>query len=110
VFGLDPSPWLLARAQAKAPRAPCPVHLLEGSAERIPLAAHSMNTVMLTWTGCSIPVGATVPRQVERVDRAYGNDDGGCDASEEGLLSFQRHEISWTPIALGVVHRAPGCV
>jgi SAM-dependent methyltransferase len=55
VFGLDPSLPLLARAQSKAPRAQTPVHLLEGSAERIPLADHSMDTIVMTWTGCRIP-------------------------------------------------------
>jgi SAM-dependent methyltransferase len=53
VFGLDPSLPLLARAQSKAPHAQTPV--LEGSAERIPLADHSMDTIVMTWTGCSIP-------------------------------------------------------
>src|SRR4051812_13636927 len=55
IIGLDPSWRLLARAQGKAQGAPSPVHLLEGSAEHVPLADRSMDTVVLTWTGCSIP-------------------------------------------------------
>src|SRR6266542_1063844 len=55
IFGLDPSPRLLARARSKAPRSQTPVHLLEGSAETIPLADRSMDTIVMTWSGCSIP-------------------------------------------------------
>jgi SAM-dependent methyltransferase len=38
IFGLDPSPRLLARAPANGAHAQCPVHLIQGSAESIPLA------------------------------------------------------------------------
>ena len=61
IFGLDPLPRLLARAQGNAQHMQIPVHLLEGSAERIPLADRSMDTIVMTWTGCSIPeVGAAL--------------------------------------------------
>jgi ubiquinone/menaquinone biosynthesis C-methylase UbiE len=61
IFGLDPLPRLLARAQSNAQHIQIPVHLLEGSAERIPLADRSMDTIVMTWTGCSIPeVGAAL--------------------------------------------------
>jgi SAM-dependent methyltransferase len=46
IFGLDPSPRLLARAQDKARDMLIPVRLLEGSAERIPLADRSMDTIV----------------------------------------------------------------
>jgi ubiquinone/menaquinone biosynthesis C-methylase UbiE len=72
IFGLEPSPWLLARARRKAQRTQVPVHLLEGSAERIPLAAHSMDTVVLTWTGCSIPDIATALGEMRRVLKPGG--------------------------------------
>src|SRR3954454_8921557 len=42
VFGLDPSSRLLARAQDLAHHTRVLVHLLEGSAECIPLAGRSM--------------------------------------------------------------------
>jgi ubiquinone/menaquinone biosynthesis C-methylase UbiE len=54
IFGLDPSHRLLARAQNRAQRLQIPVHLLEGSVERVPLADRSMDTIVMTWTGCSI--------------------------------------------------------
>jgi ubiquinone/menaquinone biosynthesis C-methylase UbiE len=72
IFGLDPSPPLLARAQSMAARTQTPVHLLEGSAERIPLADHSIDTVVMTWTGCSIPEICAALEEMRRVLRAGG--------------------------------------
>lgn len=61
IFGLDPSPRLLARAQGTTQRLQAPLHLLAGSAERIPLADRSVDTIVMTWTGCSIPeIGAAL--------------------------------------------------
>src|SRR5204862_4964144 len=58
---------------SKAPRTQIPIHLLEGSAERIPLADHSMDTIVMTWVGCSIPdIGAALG-EMRRVLRP-----GGC--------------------------------
>jgi ubiquinone/menaquinone biosynthesis C-methylase UbiE len=72
VFGLDPSPRLLARARSKTRGMQIPVHLLEGSAERIPLADRSMDTVVMTWTGCSIPEVGTALDETRRVLKAGG--------------------------------------
>jgi ubiquinone/menaquinone biosynthesis C-methylase UbiE len=72
IFGLDPSPPLLARAQSMAPRTQTPVHLLEGSAERIPLADHTIDTVVMTWTGCSIPEICAALEEMRRVLRPGG--------------------------------------
>jgi ubiquinone/menaquinone biosynthesis C-methylase UbiE len=72
IFGLDPSLTLLARAQSKALRTQTAVHLLEGSAERIPLADHSIDTVVMTWTGCSIPEICAALEEMRRVLRAGG--------------------------------------
>src|SRR5215211_4521418 len=72
IFGLDPSPWLLARARKNAQHTPPPVQLLEASAERIPLADRSMDTVVLTWTACSIPDVATALDEMRRVLKPGG--------------------------------------
>ena len=72
IFGLDPSLPLLTRAQSKAPRMQTPVHLLEGSAERIPLADRSMDTIVMTWTGCSIPEICAALAEMRRVLRPGG--------------------------------------
>jgi ubiquinone/menaquinone biosynthesis C-methylase UbiE len=67
VFGLDPSSRVLARAQDAAQHTQVPVHLLEGSAECIPLADRSMDTVVMTWTGCSIPDIRAALKEMRRV-------------------------------------------
>jgi ubiquinone/menaquinone biosynthesis C-methylase UbiE len=72
VFGLDPSPRLLERARRNMRRADVPVRLLEGSAERIPLADRSMDTVVMTWTGCSIPEVRTALMEMRRVLKVGG--------------------------------------
>jgi ubiquinone/menaquinone biosynthesis C-methylase UbiE len=72
IFGLDPSPGLLARAQNEAQRLQALVHLLEGSAERIPLTDRSMDTIVMTWTGCSIPQVTTALREMRRILKIGG--------------------------------------
>lgn len=55
VIGLDPSAKLLGMARrSMRPRA-FPLDLIEASAEAIPLDDHSIDTVVTTWTFCSIP-------------------------------------------------------
>src|SRR5262245_4079379 len=67
IFGLDPSPRLLARAQRQRQPMEIPCHVLEGSAERIPLADRSIDTIVMTWTGCSIPEIRTALMDMRRV-------------------------------------------
>src|SRR6266849_498931 len=55
VWGIDPSMELLARARANAAALPYQVEFLCGSAEDLPLGGASADTVVLTWTLCSIP-------------------------------------------------------
>ena len=72
IFGLDPSPRLLARAQRQTPHMEIRFRLLEGSAERIPLADRSMDTIVMTWTGCSIPEIRTALVDMRRVLKISG--------------------------------------
>ena len=72
IFGLDPSPRLLARARRKAKRTEVDVQLLTGSAESIPLADRSIDTVVTTWTACSIPEIATALGEMRRVLKPGG--------------------------------------
>jgi ubiquinone/menaquinone biosynthesis C-methylase UbiE len=60
IFALDPSSRLLARARRKV-RDNAPITLIEAGAEKIPLADASIDTLVMTWTACSIPdVGAAL--------------------------------------------------
>src|SRR5258708_31963605 len=55
VIGLEPSPELLLMARDRASAAPVPVDLLEASAEAVPLDDASIDTLVTTWTLCTIP-------------------------------------------------------
>jgi SAM-dependent methyltransferase len=72
VVGIEPSPRLLSMAKATATEARRPVTLLEGSAERIPLADHAVDTVVTTWTLCSIPDVRRALQEMRRVLKPNG--------------------------------------
>ena len=61
VLGLEPHPKLLEMASQKSGRVP--VKLIEGSAESIPMDAASVDTVVTTWTLCTIPDVAKAARK-----------------------------------------------
>jgi SAM-dependent methyltransferase len=72
VLGLDPSASLLAMARDRAAAAAVPVDLVEGSAEAIPLDDHSVDTVVTTWTLCSIEDAPRALAEMRRVLRPAG--------------------------------------
>jgi ubiquinone/menaquinone biosynthesis C-methylase UbiE len=55
VIGLDPSPKLLSMARESTNGLSRSIELMEASAEAIPLDDQSVDTVLSTWTLCSIP-------------------------------------------------------
>ena len=73
VIGLDPSPKLLSMARETANRTPRAIELLEASAEAIPLEDNSVDTVVTTWTLCSIPHVIGALRDVRRVLKTQGH-------------------------------------
>ncbi len=72
IVGLDPSPELLKMAGRRIADAPSPVSLVDGSAEDIPFADASFDTVLTTWTLCSIPDGAKALSEMRRVLKPSG--------------------------------------
>jgi ubiquinone/menaquinone biosynthesis C-methylase UbiE len=66
VPGLEPSPELLRMACGRASAAAVPVELLEAAAETLPFEDASMDTVVMTWTLCTI---ADVPRALAEMRR-----------------------------------------
>lgn len=72
ILGLEPAPRLLAMAQRTAYRCTLPVRLIQGSAESIPLDAHSIDTVITTWTLCSIPRATAALQEMRRALKSDG--------------------------------------
>ncbi|MGH8725514.1 MAG: class I SAM-dependent methyltransferase [Burkholderiales bacterium] len=72
LYALDPSEALLRMARKKRPPAGVPVEFLEASAEEIPLDSGSVDTVVSTWTLCTVPDAAKALREARRVLRLGG--------------------------------------
>jgi len=105
VFGIDPSPRLLAIARQRAVGAGVRAQLLRGSASAIPLANHTIDSVVMTWTLCSIPDPLAALREMRRVLKPHGR----LLFVEHGLspeTGVERWQHRLTPIWC---HVAGGC-
>src|SRR5262245_33393093 len=68
VYGVDPSAELQRMARERASRAPFAVEFLaQSSEEPLPLAARSIDTIVVTWSLCSIPDASRALEQARRV-------------------------------------------
>jgi ubiquinone/menaquinone biosynthesis C-methylase UbiE len=72
LFALDPSEALLKMARSRARAAPFPVDFIARSGEEIPLPDDSVDTVVTTWTLCTIPDPGRALREMRRVLRPRG--------------------------------------
>jgi ubiquinone/menaquinone biosynthesis C-methylase UbiE len=72
ILALEPAPRLIAMARREVPRAKVPVTFIEGSAEAIPLEDHCADTVVTTWTICTIPQAALALSEMRRVLKPGG--------------------------------------
>lgn len=73
VYGLDPSTELLQIARKRALDVPLEVEFLQQSAEApVPLADRSVDTVVMTWTLCSIADASKALQQIIRVLKPDG--------------------------------------
>jgi len=93
VRGVDASPELLAMARKKVGGAPFPVDLVCESAEHLSLDDASVDTVVTTWTLCSIPDPSRALREMRRV------------LKPEGRLLFIEHGCSPDPKVQAWQHR-----
>ncbi len=71
ILALEPSPKLVVMARG-VPHQAIPATFLEASAEGIPLDDRSVDTVVTTWTLCSIPDAAMALTEMRRVLRPGG--------------------------------------
>ncbi len=104
IIGLDPHPRLLGLARRRAGQGPCAVHLVQGSAESLPLADNAIDTVVTTWSLCSIPDPLAALREMRRVLRPDGRlhfVEHGL-APDPGVRKWQRRLTPcWTRVSGG---------
>jgi len=72
IVGLEPAARLIEMAKHSAERSKVPVTLIAGSAEALPIPDHSIDTVVSTWTLCSIPDADGALKEMRRVLRPGG--------------------------------------
>ena len=72
VWGLEPSPAMRRKARKNLQQAPFEVRLLDLPGEEIPLDDHSADTILLTYTLCTIPDWRVAMQQMRRVLRPGG--------------------------------------
>lgn len=85
LIGIDPSSRLLAMARRRAAAAGLRAELIQGSATAIPLAEGTIDTVVMTWTLCSIPDPLLALSEMRRV------------LKPDGRLLFVEHGLSPEP-------------
>ncbi len=104
VIGLEPSPELLRMACERGRSAPTSVEFLEASAEAMPLDDKCVDTVVTTWTLCTIPNVARALTEICRVLKPGGAllfvEHGR--APEPGVARWQdRLDPLWSRVAGG---------
>jgi ubiquinone/menaquinone biosynthesis C-methylase UbiE len=73
VYAIDPSMELLYMARNRIAEARLPVSLSRASAEQLPLADAIFDTIIMTWTLCSIPNPVAALIEMRRVLKPSGN-------------------------------------
>ena len=104
VCGIEPSPELLNRASKRIADASVPVSLVRASAEQLPFAAAAFDTLVMTWTLCSIPNPSAALSEMRRVLKPAGQllfVEHGL-SSEPGIIRWQ-HRLTpfWRQIGGG---------
>lgn len=72
VYGLEPSAGMRRKASANLERSPVTVEWLDLPGEQIPLANETVDTVLLTFTLCTIPDWRVALEQMKRVLKPNG--------------------------------------
>lgn len=85
LLAVDPSRELWEIARRRPGRMPRPVEFLAASAERMPIADETADTVVVTWSLCSIPDAVGAIQEMRRVLKA------------DGRLLFIEHGMSPDP-------------
>jgi ubiquinone/menaquinone biosynthesis C-methylase UbiE len=72
IIGLEPAPRLIAMARRAAENMSTPVTFIEGSAVAVPIEDRSIDTVVTTWTLCTIADAASALSEMRRVLKPNG--------------------------------------
>ena len=92
VWGLEPSEGMRRKAQKNLKKAPFPVEWLNLHSEQIPLDANSADTILLTYTLCTIPDWQQALAEMRRVLKPSGKfifcEHG--DAPDESVRKWQQ--------------------
>ena len=104
VYGLEPSEGMRRKAQANLNRSSIKVEWLDLPGEKIPLEDDSVDTILLTFTLCTIPDWQAALEQMKRVLKAGGEllflEHG--ESPDKGTCKWQ-HRITpgWKKLAGG---------
>jgi ubiquinone/menaquinone biosynthesis C-methylase UbiE len=88
--GIEPDPFMLARARARAAELSLPMELHEAGAEALPFEAHRFDTVVITFSLCTIPDVPAALAESRRVLKIGGR------------LLFVEHTRSIQPALAGI--------
>lgn len=72
LFGLEPSPEMTRKAKRAARAAGIDVEFIDAGAERVPLESQSIDTVLMTYTLCTIAETEPALREMSRVLKPGG--------------------------------------
>ena len=104
LYGVDPSVQLLAMARRNVENASLPAELVCQTAERLPFGDASFDSVVMTWTLCSIPGASGALCEIKRVLKPGGEllfIEHGL-SPEPRVAAWQRRLTPfWRPLAGG---------
>lgn len=106
LYALEPSKELIKIAKTRADSSAFPIEFLNTGAENIPLPDQSIDTVVSTWTLCSVAYPRKVLQEIKRVLRPEGRfmfvDHGA--SPNVGIRAIQSISTSVTKYFTGNCH------
>lgn len=104
IWGLDPSNELIKRAKEKANQMPFDVEFIERSCEEIPMDDKSMDSVLVTYSLCSISDVSKALKEINRILKP-GGELIFCEhgRSPDDIISKWQDRVtpSWTKVSGG---------
>ena len=88
IWGLEPQNELLSMAKLEGQKHDFPIHYLQASAEDIPLDSKQFDTIVITYTLCSIPEASKALSEMRRV------------LKPDGQILFCEHGAAPDPVVL----------